>query len=247
MSLQDKINSIPELFDKEGDVIYSGRNVIKRMVLSDEKGDEHVMIVKRFGRMKWLQRICYSTFFASKAKRAYEYAFSFLEKGIDTPKPIAYFEKKEGGLLKQCYLVTEECSLPDCRFICKNEENLLSTLNYFVPQLSAFIARMHSAGILHGDLNLSNILYERCGDDSIHFVVIDINRTRFVDNPSKKQCLKNMMRLTHDRKVSAMIVGEYAKQRGWNQQESINYVSGLLDAFERRNDIKHAIFGKTKR
>lgn len=248
-SLSSKISKLPQLFESEGETLYKGRNVIKRFVLTDENGDTHTIIVKRYGRMKPLQRLCYSTFFSSKAERAYKYAFTFLDKGIDTPQPIAYIEQRKHGLLYQCFLVTTECSLPDCRFLYeeKKKDSMLVISNVFIQQLSAFIATMHSQGILHGDLNLSNILYSQDAAGAYHFAVIDINRTRFVNTPNRKQCLKNMMRLTHDRTISAAIVGEYARQRGWDSDSCIAYVAHLLDAFERRNDIKHAIFGKTKR
>ena len=62
--------------------------------------------------------------------------------------------------------------------------------------LASFLLRMHNNGILHNDLNISNILY---GDDTggqYRFQVIDTNRMTFNRTLSMRQRLDNLRRLS---------------------------------------------------
>lgn len=241
-SLENELKALPSRFESEGETLYDQRNTIKRFVVKDNKGAQYTLIVKRFGPMKPLQKLCYSTLFSSKAERAYKYAFRFLEQGIDTPEPIAYIEIKEGMLLSRCYVITTECSSSDCRFLRNDYKSTKS--GDFIKHLAAFLARMHETGIMHGDLNLSNIIYKVENDSIPSFTVIDINRTKFYASPSRNKCLKCLMRLTHDRDLLDLIVGDYAEIRGWNKQECCAIAQNFLLSFERRKRFLHRLTGR---
>ena len=93
---------------------------------------------------------------------------------------------------------------------------------------------MHSRGVLHGDLNLSNFLY-RTADDGYHFTMIDINRSHFTDGwPTDSQCLDNLVRLTHRRDLYEYLVKSYARQRGWDEETTAASALRLLEKFEHR-------------
>ena len=94
---------------------------------------------------------------------------------------------------------------------------------------------MHSKGILHGDLNLSNFLYERQEDGQFSFVMIDINRSQFCDGvPSDGTCLNNLVRLTHRRDLYEDLIRRYAVLRGWDADSTARKALSLLDHFENR-------------
>jgi aminoglycoside phosphotransferase (APT) family kinase protein len=98
--------------------------------------------------------------------------------------------------------------------------------------LAGFLVELHRKGILHGDLNLTNILY-RPSDNGYHFSLIDNNRSTFVAHPSQEVCLKNMVRLTHNRELLAEIITQYARIVGWDASACITRIMQLQDEFER--------------
>ena len=107
-----------------------------------------------------------------------------------------------------------------------------------------FLVDMHEKGFVHGDTNLSNFLYR--ADTSpmkYHITTIDINRSHFSSAPSEKECLKSLMRITHERTALKKIIGEYARMRGWDVDMSVGYVVGCIERFEKRKAMKRKILG----
>lgn len=101
------IERIPDVFDKEGEVIYTGRNLIKVM----EAPDGTIVNVKRFHVPKGLNSLIYSWGLRTpKGERAYEYPYLLASTGIGTPTVIALIEQRNAiGLLGYTYLVTVQC------------------------------------------------------------------------------------------------------------------------------------------
>lgn len=226
------VEKIPIVFDVEGQTVYEGRNTVK---LFDVCG--RTLVVKRYKRPFIHQRIDYTFIRKSKARRAYEYGMRIRECGIDTPEPIACVEEHKFGLFRTGYFVSSYCGDPDLRVLRENPlDNLMEAFAHFVVE-------MHEKGVLHGDLNLSNILYREDESESkgYHFTVIDTNRSRFVAEPSQRLCLRNMMRISHDRALNEWIVGRYADIRGWDRLECIATVERMLGAFEKRRSFKRKI------
>lgn len=234
------IDSIPSVFDTEGTLLYEERNTVKRF----EAPDGTPLIVKRYKFPNAVQRFAYSFYRPSKARRAYEYALRLIDMGFDTPTPIAYMEEREHGLFTYGYFVSAENNNPDCRVLRKEEDFDGGLLAH---DLMAFIVSLHEKGVMHGDTNLSNFLYEKRGDH-YHFAVIDINRSSFVTPPpSQAQCLHNLMRLTHIPTLLHSLVCIYAGLRGWDAEESAEKVAVMLRHFEQRRKTKHIFrFGHKK-
>ncbi len=226
------INSIPSVFDTEGTLIYESRNIVKRFTAPDGTP----LIVKRYKFPNLIQRFAYSFYRPSKARRAYEYALRLLDLGIDTPQPIAYIEQKRNGLFTYGYFISAVNNNPDCRVLRTDPQYDNGKLAH---DLMTFIVRLHELGVMHGDTNLSNFLYEKRGAH-YQFSVIDINRSQFVTPPvSQSQCLHNLIRLTHIIPLLHQLVGIYATARGWNPDESIAKVEAQLHHFEQRRKMKH--------
>ncbi|MCM1313014.1 MAG: hypothetical protein NC206_05140 [Bacteroides sp.] len=235
------ISTLPDIFDTNGQTIYSKRNVVKRFRMDDNDTN---LIVKRYKIPNFIQRFAYSFYRKSKAERAYRFAARFLEKGIDTPKPIAFIEIYQRGFFSSSFFVSTEDNRASC-------DVLLSPSFQDTEELTArlvdFIVSLHRKGVLHGDLNLSNILYRKETGGKYSFSLIDTNRSHFVDNPSNNQCLRNMMRMTHRFDVSARLVAAYARRRGWDEEKCVDYVRKKIEAFEHRNDLKHSFKKKHKK
>lgn len=234
------VSSLPDIFDSSGQTIYSKRNVVKRFQVEENA----VAIVKRYKVPNLIQRLAYSFYRKSKAERAYNYAALFLQKGIETPKPIAFIEIYQRGLFTDSYFVSTEDNRSSCNALL---DSTFREAEELIDNLVDFIISLHKKGIMHGDLNLSNILYWKEKDGKYSFSVIDTNRSRFIDTPSKHRCLKNLMRMTHNFSVSAGLVAAYARKRGWDERECVDYVRKEIEAFEHRNDLKHSFRKKHKK
>lgn len=227
--LRPFICSIPERFDKEGKVLYDGRNIIKSYLINGLQ-----VIVKKYKNPFFFQRIIYTWFKASKAHRAYDYAQKFRERGINTPQEIAYIELKERGLFQKSYFVSLACNDSSLEIDVDNvEERHLKLLDALAVEL----VKMHSQGVFHGDLNLSNILYRHTLKDTYCFTFIDINRSYF-GRSTFQRCMKNLMRLTHRTDIFGYIVRHYAKCRGWNETRCLMYAFLKLYKFERSRRLK---------
>lgn len=226
------IERIPEVYDQEGLLVYDQRNQVRIF----KKGGEKI-VVKRFHRSYIYQRFDYTFRRPSKAKRAYTFGLKLLELGISTPEPIACIEEYKWGLFRRGYLVSAYCGDPDARILRDEWDSHDDLIN----ALAHFFVEMHQKGFLHGDTNLSNFLYRK--DDSsptgYHITTIDINRSHFVENPSKEDCLKSLMRVTHVRPAMKKIVKRYAELRGWNPDEAVNTVIAKLEFFEAQRKLKH--------
>ena len=90
--LREYVERIPKDFETIGTVIHSGRNLIKMITV-----DGLDINVKRYTIPPLINRIAYAFFRPSKGKRAFVYPEKLLEKGFETPCPIAYIEETKNG------------------------------------------------------------------------------------------------------------------------------------------------------
>ena len=213
-ALQDFIAHLPQRFEAEGEVIFSGkRNIIKTFCI--DAADEVLsnVVVKKFRARNIFQQLAYSTFWASKAKRAYNNGLRLvkMDEG-STPFPIAFIEDYGCGILHQCYYITDFTDAPSVR-------EQLETLPFNRPLAKAFaqfIARLHKNGLVHHDLNFSNVLYkEETKGDEVHYniSVIDINRLTSHENLTIDDCKDDFVRWTDNMQLFTFVMEEYAKAR----------------------------------
>lgn len=226
-SMADFIGLLPAMMRAgKGETVYDGRNQVARF-----RHEGCVFMVKRFKRVNAIQKMVYSFFRKSKAERAYLFAEEFSRRGIDTPQRVAYMEETSAGLFDVGYFVSLETPGTETSLLLREVQD-------YPPQLAQAVVQqivlMHSKGILHGDLNLSNFL---CTEDAggYHFAMIDINRSQFCDGvPSDDTCLNNLVRLTHRRDLYEDLIRRYAVLRGWDADSTARKALSLLDHFENR-------------
>ncbi|MCR5153029.1 MAG: lipopolysaccharide kinase InaA family protein [Prevotella sp.] len=225
--LEAQIRNIPiRIINDDCDIVYRGRNIVARMDIGGRP-----YMVKQYKRVNVIQQVAYTFFCKTKAERAFLFAQEFERRGIETPTAVAYMEVKEHGLFTTGYLVTEEAEGEECHLLLREVEHYDTAL---ADAVAAQVVRMHKAGVLHGDLNLSNFLVTPTAD-GWHFVMIDINRSSFRDGtPSDDECLANLVRITHRRDLYEYLISSYAKQRGWPIADTVAKALHLLDKFEHR-------------
>lgn len=230
------IARIPDTFGTIGHQIYSGRNTLQ--AIPAPEGSE-MWVAKRYKRPNIFQRIAYRATRRSKARKAYECGIRIEELGFRTPRPIAMIDITSGNTLEQCYFVS---GMSECRSLMGLFADNPNPPADIAEELARFIATLHAKGILHGDLNLSNILYDDTASGNDRFILIDTNRTKFKDHLlSRRRCITNLVRLTHWRPSLKMIVEAYARQRGWDENTVYSAVESKLKRFELSRRVRHTL------
>ncbi len=222
------LRCIPQFFATgEGEVMYQKRNEVRRF---EHKG--LVFIAKRYKEVNILQKVVYTFFRKSKACRAFLFAQEFRRRDIETPHEVAYIETcNRLGLFSVGYFVSLFAEGAETHLLLRDVQNFSHQL---ADAVMAQVKRMHSKGVLHGDLNLSNFLCREVNGEYF-FSMIDINRTHFTDGmPSEEQCMHNLVRITHRRDLYEYLIKSYAKQRDWEEDTTVAKAIALLNQFEQR-------------
>ena len=84
-----------------------------------------------------------------------------------------------------------------------------------------YVASLHEAGVLHRDLNPTNVLFSESGEPAaVSFELIDINRMQFFDGAvPKAACMENLTLFYWLTPAYRYILNEYARQRGWSEAD----------------------------
>ena len=177
----DFIDRLPDIFHTEGETIFKARNELK---IFEQHGLE--LAVKSFKTPHFINKVAYSVLRASKAERSYQYASKLLDKGIPTPKPVAYIEIKKYGRLFNSFLVSLKS-----RFRREIRELIHSPdMPEAYPVLRDFVqftADIHQKGVFHKDYSPGNILFGKTGD-RYEFELVDLNRMQFREVDLKAGC-----------------------------------------------------------
>ena len=255
-NLEEFVNKLAEKewFNNNGTVLFDGRNCIKMFEVDGIK-----VAVKRFGRLSLPNRIIYGRLRKSKARRAYEYAAKLNQLGINSPEEVAYIEVRKNGLMDQSYFVslyTDYESMLQYFYQRNLSATEFSTIEPLLDALAQFLYKMHEAGVIHNDLNYTNILYNECdgnkngGPDSFDFTIIDANRMEFHSSLSLEKRMHNLRRLNVSIPAHLYILQKYAEIIGEKPQKLQLMVLKLRYEFEHKRErtakIKAAIRGKKK-
>jgi len=204
----DFIDRLPDIFHAEGTTIFKARNEVKLFHI-----DNRAFVVKSFKIPHFINKIVYTHFRLSKAKRSYTNALLLLERAIETPHPVACMEVRRKGLLYESYYVSEKSPFNrEFREICHSPatEEMESVLIDF----AAFTASIHDKNVLHKDFTPGNILFGR-KDNHYTFQLVDVNRMTFCPVSMKMGC-KNFRDLYVTDAQFAVIARHYARARGFN-------------------------------
>ncbi|MDD4921121.1 MAG: lipopolysaccharide kinase InaA family protein [Bacteroidales bacterium] len=232
--LEAFLKRLPECFYSEGETIYKARNEIKIF-----KVDGLVLNVKSYRKPIFFNRVVYTFFRRSKSRRAFDHALELAVRGFDTPKPVAYIEQRNGGLLDQSYFVSLQ--FPYTRMFREfadhsdvtGREDILEAFGFYV-------AALHQAGILHLDLSPGNILFEK-EETGIHFCLVDINRMNFQTINQEVGC-KNFERLRGNTAFFRILANSYAKACGYDAdtcfERILYYNARSVKSFKRKDAFK---------
>lgn len=234
-SMREYVDSIPRIFETEGETIYLKRNHIKVMTAPD--GTK--VNVKRYRVPNGVNRYVYSLGIRKpKGLRAYLYPRRMLDRGIETPEPIAYIEERSNGLLGYCYFISVQSTYAHTMYELGDAKD--GEYEDMARAFGKFTARMHDRQVLHLDYSPGNILFDREPDGTYRFSLVDTNRMYFgpVD---MKRGVSAFRRLWGPKRFFVMAVREYAETRGFDTDPAEAYALRVRSDFWKRYRRKHKV------
>ncbi len=201
-----------------GRTLRDKRNLVLRVSAPTVKPREWVL---KTIRVRGLKRISY-LFMPGKARRHWNNAHEMRRQGISTPRPVAFFEQRVRGSVRDSIYLAEaiDCagSVRDAvyAFNAGKEEFAGWSRMQVLESVAGFIAHMHRRKIVHRDLSAGNLLLVRGNDGTVQPQVIDIGRARRYENQltNRQRCL-DLVRIAHpmnwgDRKILLRLYSEKA-------------------------------------
>lgn len=232
--LRGWLERLPEDFEHLGEVIYDKRNQLRIITAPDGT----LVNAKRYCVPHLVNRIVYSTGIRQpKGLRAFSYPARLLERGIDTPEPIAYIEERHCGLLGLSYFVSVQSPLGHTLYEMGDARE--GTYEALAEALGQFTATMHEQEVLHLDYSPGNILWDK-DEQGYHFAIVDINRMRFGKVDIKDGCAA-LRRLWGPKRFIELIARSYAAARGFDEQQAVDLTMQARAAFWTRYQRRHPV------
>lgn len=229
-SLRSWVESIPEVFEHEGEVIYDKRNRIK---VFEHEGVRYN--VKRYRVPNLLNQWVYINLRPAKAARAFHYAQELRTAQIVTPEPFAYIVQRRGLRLQHSYLITRQVALK--RDFYEFGFGSLQGREAIVEAMVDFAADMHQKSFLHLDFSPGNILFDT-QDGKVDLAIVDINRLRFGKVSVEEGC-KSFARLWGKEDFFRLIAHRYAQQRHADEDECLKMILKARSRFWKGRHISY--------
>ncbi len=242
--LPDNLPNMPVLA-----TLRNSRNIVWR--ISNPLDTADTLAIKQ-NRAHGLKKLTYY-FKASKGQRHWDNASEMIRLGVNSPMPVAYFERRKyGGVRDNYYLceyVANAFSARDA-FIAfsqgKTMYNAVSKPKIF-QLLARYVCNMHNRMIIHCDLSGGNLLMTVNPEGAIDIRVIDIGRALTGrHNIKEKHRLIDLMRLCYKldwpnrHLFMQYYFAEYGKPfvQGW--QRSLQY-------YDSKQKLKRLLSGHWKK
>ena len=227
------LKDIKTNFSQNSNSIHKARNEIK--IIHHAKQN---VVVKSFKIPHLLNRLVYTFFRESKAKKSYEYSVKISNF---VPKPIGYIEFYKNGFLEKSYFVSEHFEydftirepLLNANFPQKDE---------ILKAFAQFTFELHEHEILHKDYSPGNILIKK-ENGGFTFKIVDINRMEF-KTLSLDERLKNFSMLWAKDEDMKIIAKTYAQQMKADEKYCIKKAIKASQKLKDFKNMKKRLKGK---
>jgi len=232
------LEDIDTYFLQNSQTIHKARNELKIINYNNIN-----TIVKSFKVPNIVNKIIYSYFRASKAKRSYEYSLK-IDKFV--PKAIGYSEFYKNGLIDSSYFVSErfEYSYTIREALKKQLNKSEEEYNKIYKAFAKFTFELHEENIFHHDYSPGNILIKE-NNDELEFKIVDINRMSFnkLDESKRAQNFEKLWALDQ---ILEVMADEYT--RFYKSKDNSNFKKNVLyfsNKNKRIKNFKKRLKGKT--
>lgn len=218
----DAVMRVVSDFDNCGELVFDGRNKLRRVNICGAD-----VVVKRFKPFNAIRRIS-RRFRRSKAIRAYYNGLKLMELGIMTPEPLAYIEVRNWwGALVDSYYICRYQSLQALETVFDDDD----ALNCF----ATFAVELHTAGVLHHDLNRTNVCFDPA--NPARFWLIDINRMTFC-KPTIRDRRDNLQRFCSSGPMFEKFTAKYLSEAGLDAELLPSWIAAKANWDNRRAQKK---------
>ncbi len=227
------LKNIQSYFKSSKNSIHKARNEIKVIDFEDES-----LVIKSFKVPHLINRVVYTFFRDSKAKKSYENSVKIAKF---VPKPIGYIEFRKFVLLNESYFVSENFKYDfTIREVLKNIDFLNRELIF--KEFTEFTFQLHEDGIFHLDYSPGNILIKKEGANYI-FKIVDINRMEFKPL-SLDERLKNFSKLWAKDEDLEIVIKQYAKVSNSDEESCVKIALKYSQAHKDRKNAKKRLRGE---
>lgn len=234
---EKSIRAIPSGEYEREEVYCNRRNTVERVRLGDKD-----FVIKKYKRPALINCLIYTWFRKSKARRAFEYAELFLQRGIETAPPVAYIEIKKNGFFHTGYFISEYLAYPLITDIY--DDNIAEEVKKeLIQDLVSFTLQLHLNKVVPLDYNPKNIFYHKVGD-KYRFALIDINRLKLGKLPGIRMSMKSFNQLGIPPADFMKIIPLYAEKRGFDIEECIFFTLYSRLKWRKQRDFKKYIKSK---
>ena len=235
-NFKNSINECLENFQSNKyKIIKNERNILKIVNIEGKK-----LVIKSFKIPNFINKVIYTFFRKSKARRSYEYANKLVTHNINTPKPVAYYETKKYFLLTKSYYI---CEYIDYDFTFKDFIKNKFEFKLITKLFAEFTYSIHEKNINFLDNTPGNTLIVK-QNNSFDFYLVDLNRMKF-ERMTFKRRMKNLSKLTTDLELIKAISTEYSKKTNINENiiydEIISYTEKFQNFLKRKKEIKNKL------
>lgn len=170
----------PERWLSRAEIVKDSRSTKAGIVrFSDGKQ----VFIKRFNNRSFSYTLRYM-FRQARPFREWTSAWAMEKAGIPTPRPMAAFARYRCSIPGNAYLIRASVMdvVPTLEFFerLKKSPDLAKS---YLDTTAAMFAKMHDAGILHGDAKCSNIYIEDCGRGRYSYGVWDLLSCKVYGRP----------------------------------------------------------------
>ena len=202
--LEGFIKAIPYIFSTFGEMVHEGKNVIKTF-----KVNGTLINVKSFKVPVFPNKIAYKYLRKSKSERSFDYAHLLLERGVNTPDPIAYIDISKNGLYTQSYYVSIHEQMDGimndiCNESVKENEALIEAYK-------GYTAFLHRRGIPYKNYSPANVMYKKVGAE-YEFCIIGLNKIK-LKRFNLFNSYRKIMHIKVDEKIQEFVSARYAFKR----------------------------------